>query len=119
MTSTKIFLISVFMISFFTAPCQAMDTLTFSWLPNPEPVTKYRIHYGDASRVYTEVHEAGLPEIKNGRVETTVDVSKLTNGVTYYYACTALNGDDESGYSEEIAVVKTPEPGDVRIESTN
>lgn len=70
---------------------------TFTWTANTETnLASYRIHYGTASKNYTQVKE--IP-----KTETTANVSELSLGQTYYFAATALNTDNiESDYSAEV-----------------
>ncbi len=73
---------------------------TFSWLPNEEPITGYKIHYGTESRSYNYVIDVGLPTAIDGRVSASVD--GLMEGETYYFAATAYTGAEESDYSGEV-----------------
>ncbi|MCP3888494.1 MAG: fibronectin type III domain-containing protein, partial [Desulfobulbaceae bacterium] len=73
---------------------------TFSWLPNEEPITGYKIHYGTESRNYNYVIDVGLPTAIDGRVSASVD--GLMEGQTYYFAATAYTGAEESDYSGEV-----------------
>ena len=60
------------------------QSVTFGWSPNSEPnVAGYRIHYGVASRVYTQVLDVDNV--------TQATVSNLVAGTTYYFALTAYN----------------------------
>ena len=69
--------------------------MTLSWTAVSDPsVAGYRIYYGVASRTYTNVMDVGT--------NTTVTISNLVNGVTYYFAATCYNVlGMESGYSAE------------------
>jgi|GEM_PF-1903203 len=77
-------------------------TANFSWLPNnEESLAGYKIHYGTASRTYTEIIDIGNPDPVDGRIHGSV--SDLTEGTTYYFAATAYDQDGtESDYSAEI-----------------
>jgi fibronectin type 3 domain-containing protein/PKD repeat protein len=70
---------------------------TFTWTANTEAnLAGYRIHYGLASRNYTQVVE--VP-----KTETTASIKGLTLGQTYYFAATAFDTDQfESDYSTEV-----------------
>ncbi|WP_028585634.1 Ig-like domain-containing protein [Desulfogranum mediterraneum] len=74
----------------------------FSWLPNTEPeLAGYKIHYGLTSGNYTAVIDVQLPTVVDGRVSASVD--GLEEGVTYFFAATAYNGEGaESDYSAEV-----------------
>lgn len=88
---------------------QAAD-ITFSWLPNEENVEGYKIYYGTESRNYTKVVDVGNPEPIGDRIIHTVTGIPL--GVTYYYAATAYNIDEESDYSTEVEYRHPyPKPG--------
>ncbi len=76
--------------------------LTFSWTPNVEPVSGYKIHFGTSSRGYTSVADVGLPEAVNGSIIYTLDVSNEPSGTLYYFAATAYNETKESDYSVEV-----------------
>jgi len=69
---------------------------TISWQANTEPDLKeYRVYYGTVSRHY------GSP-IPVGKL-TSYTVGNLSDGVTYYFAVTAVDtADNESGYSQEV-----------------
>ncbi|MDW8308642.1 MAG: fibronectin type III domain-containing protein, partial [Verrucomicrobiales bacterium] len=79
--------------------CTALGaaSVTLTWNPSPDPnVIGYRIYYGVASRVYTNVVDVGNV--------TTATISNLVEGVTYYFAATAYNIlGMESDFSEEVA----------------
>ncbi|MBU4263616.1 MAG: tandem-95 repeat protein [Proteobacteria bacterium] len=70
---------------------------TFTWTANTEAnLAGYRIHYGLASRNYTQVVE--VP-----KTETTASIKGLTLGKTYYFAATAYDSETfESDYSTEV-----------------
>lgn len=55
----------------------------------------YRVHYGTASRGYTQTRDA--------KANTTATVSGLTDGTKYYFAVRAYAGSVTSGYSEEVS----------------
>lgn len=74
---------------------------TFSWTPNAEPVDGYKIHYGTQPGVYDMVADQGTPAITDGSMIGSVD--GLVEGQTYYFAATAYNQYEESGYSPEVA----------------
>lgn len=67
----------------------------YSWVSDPK-ITNYRVHYGVASRVYTNVISVGT--------NTTVTVSNLQSGNTYYFSNTSVDTNGvESGYGSEIS----------------
>jgi fibronectin type 3 domain-containing protein len=73
-------------------PC----SLTLAWDPSDDPnVIGYRVYEGRASEVYTSVVDTSN--------STTVVISNLDPGATYYFAVTAYdNAGLESQYSGEI-----------------
>jgi Fibronectin type III domain len=80
----------------FQGPALATDSVTFGWAPNPEPdIAGYRIHYGAASRLYTQVIDTGNA--------TTATIGGLVDGTTYYFALSAYNTVGlESGLTGEL-----------------
>ena len=81
----------------FSASLPTQYSLTLGWNPSPSPgVVGCRLYYGTASGEYTDIVEIGN--------ETTVTVSGLAVGITYFFAITAVDGDgDESDFSDEIS----------------
>jgi hypothetical protein len=73
------------------------ETVTLAWDPNAEPdLAGYRLHYGTASRSYTQSVDAGNV--------TQHLINNLSAGQTYYFAATAYNtAGNESGYSAEVS----------------
>ncbi|MCU0772614.1 MAG: tandem-95 repeat protein [Verrucomicrobia bacterium] len=71
--------------------------VTLAWDPSPDAgVGSYRLHYGTASGNYTSVTNAGL--------STTVTVTGLVEGTTYYFGATAVGTNQlESDFSNEIS----------------
>ncbi len=85
------------------------SSVDFSWLPNSESnIVGYKIYYGTtAGGGYPNFVDikSNIPDPKDGRMHGVV--SGLTNGITYYFVCTAYNNSgDESAYSGEV--VDTP-----------
>jgi hypothetical protein len=78
------------------APLPDSYSLTVPWDPSPSPeAVGYHLYYGAASGNYTN-------SIVMGNV-TTVAVSGLSSGVTYYFAMTAVGADgQESDFSNEV-----------------
>jgi fibronectin type 3 domain-containing protein len=72
-------------------------SVTLAWDASPSPnVVGYRLYYGTASRAYTHSLATGSA--------TTVTVSNLVRGTTYYFAVTAIDEFGlESDFSEEIS----------------
>jgi hypothetical protein len=69
--------------------------VSLSWMPSSSTnVTGYNIYYGTISRNYTG-------KIQVGKV-TTITISNLTCGITYFFSATALDSSGgESGFSNE------------------
>ncbi len=82
-------------------------SVTLAWDPSPDTnVVGYCLYYGPASGQYS--NRVGLGNV------TTVAVSGLVGGVTYYFAATAIAADgQESGFSQEIKY--TPALPNIRI----
>lgn len=79
--------------------------------PNPtNPVTGYRVYKGTATRMYSEVVNAG----NSNRLAFT----NLVAGTTYYFAATAYNATgNESDFSSEVSYLtptNPPAPGGMR-----
>ena len=77
-------------------------SVNLRWKANSEPdFSSYNLYYGTKSRNYA-------PPIPVGKA-TSYSVDHLTEGVTYYFAVTAIDtSGNESGYSEEDTAKATP-----------
>ena len=76
----------------------ATGIVTLAWDPSPSTnvIANYKIYYGGASATYTNAVSAGT--------NTTVSVSNLVEGTTYYFAATAVDTFGlESDYSAEVS----------------
>ena len=83
------------------APAPALPlTAALTWSASvASDVAGYRVYYGTSSRSYTQVKGAGLVA---GNV-TSMTVSGLQSGKTYYFAVTAFDAaGNESNYSSEV-----------------
>jgi len=80
----------------FSAMAPAGQSVTLAWNANSDPtIAGYKIYYGVTSGTYNNQINAGNA--------TSVIISGLVAGVTYYFAATAYdNLGRESGYSSEI-----------------
>lgn len=76
--------------------------VTLAWDANNEPdLAGYKVYYGTHSRTYALVVDAGNV--------TTVGISNLQDGVTYYFAATAYNTAGlESDFSAEVSHTVSP-----------
>ena len=104
MKRTKI-VILIFLLVFGVPMAASAASVTLYWDANTEPdLAGYNVYYGTSSRNY------GNP-IPVGNT-TSYDVDNLVEGVTYYFAVTALDtSGNESGFStEEIANATSSEP---------
>ena len=103
----------LFGIVFVTSARASGGSVAFSWLPNSgSNVIGYKIYYGTTSGgAYPNSVNINnnIPDPKDGRIHGTV--TGLTDGVTYYFVCTAYNNSGESPYTKEVAyTVKTIAP---------
>ena len=76
------------------------QSATLAWDPSPgtNGIANYNVYYGVASATYTNVVAAGT--------NTTVSISNLVNGTTYYFAATAVATSGlESDYSAEVSAL--------------
>ncbi len=80
-------------------------SVNFSWLPNSESnIAGYKIYYGTTAGGgypnFVDINN-NIPDPNDGRIHGTV--TELTNGITYYFVCTAYNDlGVESNYSSEV-----------------
>jgi len=77
--------------------------VTLAWDPSPTTdIAEYRLHYGPASGVYAQ---------STNTTATTVTVTGLADGATYYFAVTAVGTNQlESDFSNEISHSTPPQP---------
>jgi hypothetical protein len=89
----------MFRLSVSNAPPQSA---TLAWDPSPgtNVIANYNVYYGVASATYTNVAAAST--------NTTVSISNLVAGTTYYFAATAVDTSGlESDYSTELSALIT------------
>jgi Fibronectin type III domain len=88
---------------------QAVQNVTLAWDPSPDrSVVGYNLYYGVASRTYTNMVDAGNA--------TTVTISRLMEGTTYYFAATAYNLlGMESVFSDELSYTVPVAPAKLQI----
>ena len=89
-------------------------TATLAWDPSSgtDVITNYNIYYGVASATYTNVVPAGT--------NTTVSISNLVDGTTYYFAATAVDTFGlESAYSSEASALipANKPPADITLDT--
>ena len=102
---SSLLLVLVAMLSLLTTAHAAQVTVAWDASTNPA-VTGYRVHFGTAPGNYTTHIDAGNA--------TSCVISGLLEGITYYFAATAYDGDGhESDYSAAVnyAVPMAPAPG--------
>jgi hypothetical protein len=98
----------LFILSVWLATCESAmaASVTLDWNASTSPsVAGYNVYFGTTSGNYTSKVDVGSA--------TSITVSNLTAGLTYYFAATAydVNG-DESGFSSEISYTV---PGGLRM----
>lgn len=93
------FILAIVVLILFSTNSYAAEA-SFSWLPNTDHVTGYKIYCGEASREYTTSVDVGMGELLEGRVYATI--TEFPIGVNIYCAATAYNEDAESDYSDEV-----------------
>jgi hypothetical protein len=89
----------LFVILSLLVPAAHAGEVTVAWDPNPEPeVAGYKIYFGTTPGSYTVSMNAGNI--------TSMVISGLEAGVTYYFAAVAYDSSgNESGFSNEISYV--------------
>ena len=109
---TRILVLAYLFLSL-SMPAQAR-VLKFSWLPNKEHVSGYRIYGATQSGgPYDLLADVGLPAIKNGRIHWRIDCLDKY----HFFVATAYLYNEESPYSNEVALKKLPFPvNDFRCE---
>ncbi len=96
------------------------SSVSFSWIPNSASnIAGYKIYYGTTSGgAYPNSVDIknNVPDPNDGRIHGAV--TGLTNGVTYYFVCTAYNDTgQESGFSNEVVyTVVTTAPKIITIQ---
>lgn len=89
-------LLTTLVLAVMAPVCQAAGNVTLAWDAGNTPGLRgYKIYYGTASGVYTNWIEVGNV--------TQYAVGELLSGLTYYFAVTAFDENNESGYSDEIS----------------
>ena len=91
----KFILVNLFLL-YCLAPAAFGANVTIHWQANPEPdISHYVLYYGTKSRQYTD----SVGNI----VGTNYTVTDLQNGLTYYFAVTAVDlAGQESALSDEV-----------------
>ena len=100
------FLGSLLILAVLITSIQAGENVTLAWIPSSgQVVAGYNVYYGGASRVYTIKTSVGQA--------TSLTISNLVPGVTYYFAATTYNAAGaESVFSSEVSyTVPAPLPG--------
>ncbi len=94
--SKAFFLCALIVMILIPAALARAADVTLAWDANPDPaVTGYKIYYGTASGTYAYFVDVGN--------STTVRISNLTAGTTYYFTATDYNSlKQESAYSNEV-----------------
>jgi fibronectin type 3 domain-containing protein len=86
----------VFILGLFESISAGASIPSLEWDPNPESyVAGYNVYSGEKSRTYTRIIDVGL--------QTSLPLTNLTPGVTYYFAVTAYDSNRlESPFSDEV-----------------
>ena len=99
-------IIAVAIVAHSAGPNNPTPSVTLAWDPSPgtNAVAYYNIYYGPTSRTYTNTAFAGT--------NTTITISNLVRGSTYYFAATAVGTNNlESEYSSEVScTIPAPPP---------
>jgi len=83
------------------------DDVRLEWDPNPEPGMRYVLHWGPASRNYTN-----SVTVSN----TTATISNIVIGARYFVALTAIDTNGlQSAFSDEVAFIKPSAPRRLRL----
>jgi len=85
-------------------------SLTFSWLPNQDNTTGYKLYWGSSIGEYYTYIDVGYPDIMDGRVYYTLEDTTDEPNTTTYYVITAYNNDLESDFSEYIKYTTPSKP---------
>ena len=79
-----------------SAPAATLPPVVLAWNQNPEPdIVGYEVKYGTVSGVHGTTVSSGL--------NTSVSVSALTEGETYYFVLIAINKDGLKSGTVEIS----------------
>ncbi len=109
-------LIGVFLTALLPVPGIAAPSVTLAWDPCPDPTAAgYNLYYGPGSRNYTNIVDAANT--------TSISVSNLVPGATYYFAATTYNSVGlESDFSLEVSYAvpdgTNPPPPQVNVPPT-
>ncbi len=101
----------------FVTPLAFAKDFSFTWSANPEPVEGYRLYYkidGAAVLPFDGTGSLQGPSPINVGKQTAFTITGLEDNKAYYFALTAYNGIEESGFSEIISVV-APEVAPVAV----
>jgi len=90
-------------------------SLTFSWSKNPDPVNGYQIHKGQGIRMYEVSIDVALTDTPDDPRYTFT--SAFDFETPYYFAATAYNEFEVSGFSQEVRVIYHCVDGQVSLES--
>ncbi|MCP5524409.1 MAG: fibronectin type III domain-containing protein [Verrucomicrobiales bacterium] len=104
MVSLIVSALALFATPVYAASPPSGEQVTLAWDANTEvDLAGYHLHYGPASGQYDFSQDVGNT--------TSVTVSNLTAGATYYFVVTAYNtAEAESGPSNEVAYTVPPPP---------
>jgi hypothetical protein len=102
-TRSSLLFLYLILVAVLPFPIRAVQNLTLQWDPNTEPdVVWYRLYFGSSSRSYSQIVQVAAPT-------TTATAPSLTEGLTYFFAVTAVNSSGlESGFSTEVSTTIAP-----------
>jgi hypothetical protein len=95
-------LAGILLIILIQGSLQASQSVILGWQPSSDPnAVGYRIYYGTSSHNYSDTISVGN--------QTSVTIDGLADGVTYYFAATTFNAQNqESGFSNEASYQVPP-----------
>jgi len=96
MKKRDVFVVSLVVFLSLVTSLAFAGSATISWQANTEPdLQEYRVYTGTSSRTYGTPNPVGK--------ETSYTVDNLEEGITYYFAVTAVDtSGNESGFSQEV-----------------
>ena len=107
----------VMLLCLFVTTVAFAKDYSFTWSANPDPVEGYKLYYkidGNAVPPFDGTGVLQGPSPINVGKQTAFTITGLDDDTTYFFALTAYNGAEESGFSEIISVF-APEIAPVAI----
>lgn len=91
----------------------SVRSVNFTWNPNADPVTGYKLYYKTGDNPADPFNGTGLVEGDSPIVVenvTNFTLNGLSTETTYQFALTAYNANGESGFSDIVTIRPTPIP---------